>query len=289
MPTKETMETIEKTLEVVEDQLETIERIPKVNLNGTTKRQQIVILSVTAAASAVVSGAIVYQVTKRRLKYHYEAIAEEEIRQAREHYQNKSAMLAKTGEYSDPEEMARNRGLLDEAQEIIEENHYVSGAKVAEITPIPSKIEADHVRREVAETINIFTESRTLEDWDQEEEEKTRTPHQPYIITFDEFHENVNDWTQATVTWFEEDDTLVDDKGDPINIGEELVGEDNLHYFGKGSKDNNVVYVRNEQTEMEFEIRRASGSFAQTYFGVKSGDAELRHSGRRPGRFRLDE
>lgn len=59
MPSKETMDTIEATMEAIEtkldsvtDTLGTLERIPKVNLNGTTKQQQVLILSTVMVASA---------------------------------------------------------------------------------------------------------------------------------------------------------------------------------------------------------------------------------------------
>lgn len=55
MAKQETMEAVEKTIDAVEDTVETLERIPNVNLNGTTKGQQILILSTVAVSSAVVA------------------------------------------------------------------------------------------------------------------------------------------------------------------------------------------------------------------------------------------
>lgn len=53
MPKPETMETIENTLGTIEETAATLERIPKVNLNGTTKKQQFIILGTTAAVGLV--------------------------------------------------------------------------------------------------------------------------------------------------------------------------------------------------------------------------------------------
>jgi hypothetical protein len=44
MAKKETMAAIEATIDTVDETVGTLERIPKVNLNGTTKQQQILIL-----------------------------------------------------------------------------------------------------------------------------------------------------------------------------------------------------------------------------------------------------
>lgn len=50
MPKQETMDAIEKTLDTAEETVHTLERIPKMNLNGTTRAQQILILSTVAVA-----------------------------------------------------------------------------------------------------------------------------------------------------------------------------------------------------------------------------------------------
>jgi hypothetical protein len=68
MAKQETMDTIEKTLDTVEYQLDTLERIPKVNLNGTTKQQQIVILSTVAGVSAITGALLVYAALRSRLR-----------------------------------------------------------------------------------------------------------------------------------------------------------------------------------------------------------------------------
>lgn len=55
MAKQETMEAIEDALDRIDDTLVTLERIPKANLNGTTKNEQIVILTTVAAVSGVAS------------------------------------------------------------------------------------------------------------------------------------------------------------------------------------------------------------------------------------------
>lgn len=55
MAKRQTMEAIENTVDAVEETVETLERIPKVNLNGTTKKQQVLILTTVAVGSAAVT------------------------------------------------------------------------------------------------------------------------------------------------------------------------------------------------------------------------------------------
>lgn len=64
MATQETKEKIEKTVDVVDETISTLERIPKVNLNGTTKSQQVIILGTVFAVGAI-AGPVVVSYVKR--------------------------------------------------------------------------------------------------------------------------------------------------------------------------------------------------------------------------------
>lgn len=67
MPKPETMEAIENTLGTIEETAATLERIPKVNLNGTTKKQQIIILGTVAAVSAIAGAGTTYALLKGKI------------------------------------------------------------------------------------------------------------------------------------------------------------------------------------------------------------------------------
>lgn len=54
MAKKEHLDAIENTLDTVTDTVETLERIPKVNLNGTTKNEQLLILGTVAVVSVTI-------------------------------------------------------------------------------------------------------------------------------------------------------------------------------------------------------------------------------------------
>lgn len=53
MAEKQTMDAIEKTIDTTGETLNTLERVPKLALNGTTKKQQVIILSTVAGVSAL--------------------------------------------------------------------------------------------------------------------------------------------------------------------------------------------------------------------------------------------
>jgi hypothetical protein len=123
---------------------------------------------------------------------------------------------------------------------------------------------------EITEThSNIFVDGRELEEFDYAAEVDKRNPDEPYIITHDEFMENENGFTQGTMTYYNGDDILTDDKDVPVPDIEEIVGSEALTKFGYGSRDRNVVYVRNEKIETDFEITLSQGEFAKEVAGFQ--------------------
>lgn len=128
---------------------------------------------------------------------------------------------------------------------------------------------------EVTETTsNIFLDGRPVEEFDYATEVAKRDPELPYVITHDEFMENENGWTQTTLTYYNGDDVLTDDQDMPIPDIEAIVDSENLTKFGYGSRDKNVVYVRNEKIETDFEITLSQGEFSKEVGGFN----ELKHS-----------
>lgn len=290
MANSDTMDAIEKTLDVVDETLETIERIPKVNLNGTTKAQQVIILCVTAGVAAAIGGAVTYYFTKKTLRQKYVERSNEEIAAAKAFY----AVLHKKDELSDPTTALESyagkvEGLeyttihpalepiiddgSDEAAELI-----IRGQEIAAAVGIPVKklIENDYHDAEPND-----------EPFDYEEEMKNRNPSAPYVITIDEYMLGDKDYVQTSLTYFAGDDVLIDDKDEVINDADPVVGEENLKRFGHGSRDNNIVYIRNEILEGDFEVVLNKNKYTQEVLGF----IEHEHrpgSGKTP-KFRRDD
>jgi hypothetical protein len=88
--------------------------------------------------------------------------------------------------------------------------------------------------------------------------------------------ENEPDHIQHTLTYFEGDDVLTDEEDQPINETDDTVGNANLLKFGHGSKDNNIVYVRNEKLDLDFEITRSKGSYIKEVLGFIQHDDRKR-------------
>jgi hypothetical protein len=54
-----------------------------------------------------------------------------------------------------------------------------------------------------------------------------------------------------------------------------LIGEKNLSRFGHGSQDPSVVYVRNDQLELVYEVVRSPQSYSEEVHGIKHESFEM--------------
>lgn len=118
------------------------------------------------------------------------------------------------------------------------------------------------------------------QDWNYDEEVSKRGPEVPYILHRDEFFADEKGYDNSTtLTYYSGDDVLCDENEVPIYNPEKLVGK---LIFGHGSGDPNVVYVRNERLEAEYEILLDQGHYVVEVLGGQVGDAlekpDLRHS-----------
>lgn len=95
-----------------------------------------------------------------------------------------------------------------------------------------------------------------------------------YIISYNTWCETDEDeYDKDTLVWYTEDEVLVDNRDSTIKDYAELVGENALDQFGIQSHDADVVYIRNEQMKMDFELIRKEGSYRVEVLGL-SEEAE---------------
>ena len=232
-------------------------------------------VSITSTVIGAVSG---YFYTKRQLRDEYEAIAQEEIEQAKNFY----SALNKKVDFETPTQAAEKLIPAEERVVITDE----TASKAAKATAIYQGMvsapkSADVVEEIVVaeETTNIFVNGEPLnpDDFDLEEERNNRVNGFPHIVTKAEYDENECDNEQQVLTYFSGDDTLVDEDEKPIDRVEETVGVANLQRFGAGSEDPNIVYIRNDSIGVDFEILLSRGLYSEEVLGLTTED-ELAHS-----------
>lgn len=284
------------------------------NLAEILARQNKAIMALCAAFGAVGGAAATATVAMKRAEKIYREIAQQEINEAKEFY----ARLNKAGDYSSPETAyealhgepvpATNLDDVTQQQEDAVQalTRYGAGGATqeellafyrslpdAEQAILKAGLEPDVVDGEVVDksdnlqevTRNVFTDALIgVEDFDPEAE--VRTADAPYVIRFEEFLETKPGYTAEQLTYYEADGVLCKDDDELVDDVNGLVGDVNLTKFGLGSQDANVVYIRNEKWNCDFEVTRHKGSYDQVVHGVIEHSADYH---RKTPRFRGDD
>ena len=269
---EQTVEVIEQTLDILEENLDKV--APAVAETVTVVKNNPALLVGVGIAGVAVGAVAGYFATRKYMTTKYEAIIESEVAQAKEFY----SALSKKDDYETPEAAARKLGV--ETGLNPEAARAASDAIEALRNYQPSSDISEEEPKAVVN--NIFVNSQPLDDYDFDVEVENRDYSRPYIISREEFMENEPEHDQNTVTYYEGDDVLVDERDDVIEDTEGTVGDDNLTRFGHGSKDNNIVYIRNEIRDVDFEVVRSRGKYAKEVLGFD--DEDLQPTRRRRGR-----
>jgi hypothetical protein len=94
-----------------------------------------------------------------------------------------------------------------------------------------------------------------------------RTNDKIYIISDSEYFQNDTGYQQATFTWYSGDQILCDSDDTSIEAVDRIVDRNNL-VFGHMSDDPNVVYIRNEYLEYDYEVCYSPGSYRVDVLGL---------------------
>ena len=126
---------------------------------------------------------------------------------------------------------------------------------------------------------NVFDLPQPEIEEDVDVYQMERDPEVPYVIHKEEFNSTPEGYERHTLTFFEGDDVLSDERDKVIEDQDETIGLGNLSRFGVGSGDPNIVYVRNEKLKVDIEIVHSDGTYATEVHGFQPD--ELQHSSMR--------
>lgn len=115
------------------------------------------------------------------------------------------------------------------------------------------------------------------QDEDYEYEQKKYEPssnEKPYIISIDEYTEENTHYDKLTLYFYEDDEVLTEDNEEMIEDVEAIVGNYALNCFGENSGDPEVVYVRNDRLQIDYEVIRLSKSYKETVLGIIGGSGD---------------
>lgn len=218
-------------------------------------------------AGGVVGGlllgtAIGYAIARKKLDAKYKSYAEQEIAEARAVYNRLSKEKLEVTQDVSP--------LVADAVDALERYK----GKVADVETDEDTEPDVQVNVEV----NVFEGSQSDHEWDQDAEDALRTQLDdgvPYVISEEEWSEGQLDYKQVTLTFYEEDQVLSDEKDEAIPLISEVIG-DNLDRFGHGTGDARTMFIRNDKLSMDFEVIKHGGSFAREVMGFQHSDQPLR-------------
>ena len=205
----------------------------------------------TATVSLGIGVASGFFFARKQLEEKYEKLSKQEIAEAKKFY----SVLHKKGAYETPESAVKSR--LGDATEALTTYQGLND---------------DHQERVTVDE-NIFANPPPIlksEAFDYDEEVKHRSVEAPYILSKEEFFQDELEHEQNTLTYYEGDEVLADDRDDILDDVDMMVGLDNLQRFGYGSGDNNIVYIRNEKLMQDFEVIRSKGKYSEEVAGFDS-------------------
>lgn len=192
-----------------------------------------------------VGAAIGSAVTWKVLKTKYERIAQEEIDSVKGEFvnlmQNMKQKLQNTDEDATEEEY---------------DEYY------------PDDDERDFTEKE-KEQINYYkltSKYRGSKDDNNEEggtgdEDEVPYINGPYVITPEDFSNSPPGYNAQPLNYFA-DGVLADDWGVTVDI-DEIIGEDAVNHFGEYVDD--IIYIRNERTEIDYEVTRDPRTYGEAY------------------------
>lgn len=232
---------------------------------------------ISATTGALVGAGVTYLVVKQRLEAKYTNYANQEIEMVKRHYR----MKHKEGEFSTPEStidalhpdapVAEKDRLKAFYEKLVEEQGY-------------SEEEEDDVEEAESEdqTTNIFDLGVSDEEAGKpighildpvetvvDSFYLNRDHRKPFVISIDEFNTTEDDFDKVSIAYYEDDDTLVDERESVITDIENIIGYDALGRFGDHSDDSNIVYVRNVDLGSDFEVLREPGEYAVRVLGLE--------------------
>lgn len=90
----------------------------------------------------------------------------------------------------------------------------------------------------------------------------------PYIIPETEFSNTFTHYDKLTLYYYDEDDTLADENEEIVANIDYIIGDENLNCFGVESNDTDIVYVRNDQLAIDYEVIRVYKSYQRDVMGI---------------------
>lgn len=212
------------------------------------------VLAGTAALSTAVGFFSGYVFAIKKLTMVYNDALETELEESKQFFENKAntEIAQNTARFN---EMLKEKPVLAVVPEVEEAAKAL--VNYQGIEPVTKKVER---WSDPATKANVKKAEEFLEKSKKAKnvfDEKAK----PYVISWETFAAGELDYEQYTMTWYEGDDVLVNHNDKKFDQIDTVIGRDNLQRFGESSSDPNVVYIRNEVLEFDFEVLHNPGKY----------------------------
>lgn len=230
------------------------------------------------AGGLMVGGGAGYILASVRLKKQYESLIENEMAELREAY-GRIRVVAQPQPFPSPQEaveaLVKDATPQEEYEEVVETLEYTE-----------TTVEVE----EPIQKTNIFelAEEEPEGGHPGEEDLGPRDPNIPYVISTAEFMDPPRGYESITITYYEGDGTLADERDQIIDDVDGTIGDHNLENFGVGTTEDHIVYVRNERISADFEVVKEERGYVEAVLGMDPPEPFERNGKRRP-RDRDDE
>lgn len=231
-----------------------------------------VILGGSVTVALVAGGVGGYLFGKTKLEEYYADLAAGEIQAAKEYYKT----LYKKEGFETPE--AAVEKLIPKAAVAAlktYQGNQVVPEKGGEIQYQKAELRTDVGSLAIEETVELSVFKEVTAEHsrvDIEMEIRNRTEEAPYIISKEEYFEDAANHSQVTLTYYEGDGVLADERDEAIPDIDHTVGDNNIVRFGHRSEDPNVLYIRNHVLGTDFEICLDKGKYSELVAGFVGTD-----------------
>jgi len=162
-----------------------------------------------------------------------------------------------------------DEGHVDTLKEGLENLGYTDSGAIN--IPVDAPVKENIFDKDEPQEEEIVIDSYDGDSWEGEDVDPLppRVSGKPYVISLQEFMEEEEEFDKLTITYFEKDEALTDERDQLVPDIDAIVGSYSLTRFGYRSDSPDVVYVRNENISCDFEICRETGSFSETILGLE--------------------
>lgn len=131
------------------------------------------------------------------------------------------------------------------------------------LEPVQQAVE-DRIREEEIEDTRRSIWDNVTSDIDEVTQLERKQEGKPYIVSeADHMAGGGVGYETMHLTYFEPNNLLITEADSAVENVEKLVGSVNLAKFGHGSMDEDMVYIRNDEYELDIEITRTHRSYEE--------------------------